>query len=141
MKRTVTTIAAAFIMIASFSSFAAEKANPLRNLDSKNIVLSYLEATTAGNVVWNKHLFAEDFTYSNVANGDNFSKKQYRAFLKATKGLKYDCTTTYEILDEAGQTCMAKATMKFDNFTRVDYITLSKSQEGWQVSKVLTTYP
>ncbi|QBQ42878.1 hypothetical protein E2P86_17735 [Sphingobacterium psychroaquaticum] len=141
MKRTVTTLAAAFIMIASFSSFAAEKANPLKNLDSKNIVLSYVAAATSGNTTLNKHLFADDFAYSNTANGDNFSKKQYSAFLKATKGLKYDCKTSYEILDEAGQTCIAKTTMKFDNFTRVDYITLSKSQDGWQVSKVLTTYP
>lgn len=70
-----------------------------------------------------------------------FQRSSIALFLKATKGLKYDCKTSYEILDEAGQTCIAKTTMKFDNFTRVDYITLSKSQDGWQVSKVLTTYP
>ncbi|WP_437921521.1 nuclear transport factor 2 family protein [Sphingobacterium sp. LRF_L2] len=141
MKKTLTTIAAAFIMISSFSAFAAENANPLKNVESDKIVTTYLEATTLGTVELNKFLFADDFEYSNTANGDSFNKKQYTNFLKAHKGVKFDCETTYEILDQSGQACVAKATMKFANFTRVDYITLNQSAEGWKVSKVVTGYP
>ncbi|GHE28677.1 nuclear transport factor 2 family protein [Sphingobacterium griseoflavum] len=141
MKKTLTTIAAAIIMISSFSSFAAEKTNPLKNVESGKIINTYLEATTLGSVELNKFLFADDFQYSNSANNDTFNKREYTAFLKAHKGVNFDCKTSYEILDQSGKACMAKATMVFENFTRVDYITLSQDQDGWKVSKVVTTYP
>lgn len=142
MKRTITTIATAIIMIASFSSFAgaATKLNPLKDAESAKIVITYLEAITDGNTDLNNFLFAEDFEYKN-GNGHRFNKKKYIAFLQANKDLKYDCTTSYEILDQSGKACVAKATMKFDNFTRVDYITLNHSADGWKVHKVVTTYP
>lgn len=103
--------------------------------------MTYLEATTLGSVELNKFLFADDFQYNNTANNDHFNKKQYTSFLKAHKGVKFDCTTAYEILDQTGNTCLAKATMTFKNFTRVDYMTLSHGEDGWKVSKVVTTYP
>ncbi|KGE14494.1 nuclear transport factor 2 family protein [Sphingobacterium deserti] len=141
MKKIVTTIATAFIMISSFASFAAEKANPLKNVESNTVIKGYLEATTLGSVELNRHLFAEDFAYSNGVNKDSFDKTAYTDFLKAHEGVTYDCETSYEILDQSGKICMAKATMTFENFTRVDYITLSQEQDGWKVSKVRTTYP
>ena len=141
MKKTLTTIAAAIIMISSFSSFAAEKTNPLKNVESGKVIGSYLEATTLGSIELNKFLFADDFQYSNSANDDTFNKREYTDFLKAHKGVNFDCKTSYEILDQSGKACMAKATMVFEKFTRVDYITLSQDQDGWKVSKVVTTYP
>ncbi|MFD1771699.1 nuclear transport factor 2 family protein [Sphingobacterium suaedae] len=141
MKKTLTTIAAAIIMISSFSSFAAEKTNPLKNVESAKVIGTYLEATTLGSIELNKFLFADDFQYSNSANDDTFNKREYTAFLKAHKGVNFDCKTSYEILDQSGKACMAKAMMAFEKFTRVDYITLSQDQDGWKVSKVVTTYP
>src|SRR5690606_5854221 len=139
--KTLTTIATALIMITSFSSFAAEKANPLKDVESAKVLTTYLEATTLGAVELNKFLFTDDFEHHNSANNATFNKKQYTDFLKANKGVKFECETTYAILDQTGQTCMAKATVKFKNFTRVDYITLQQSEDGWKVSKVVTTYP
>jgi len=140
MNKTLTTIATAIIMISTCSSFAAEKTNPLKDVASAKIITSYLEATTLGSVELNNFLFAADFQYSNSANKNTFNKREYTDFLKAHKGVNFDCKTSYEILDQTGKACMAKATMVFDNFTRVDYITLSQEQDGWKVSKVVTTY-
>jgi|SRR5690606_21846138 len=141
MKTTITTIAAAFIMMTSFNSFAAEKANPLKDYNSTSIVTTYLDAATAGSIDFNKFLFAADFEYHNTANNVCYDKKAYIGFLKKSKGLKFNCETTYEILDESGKACVAKATMKFPTFTRVDYMTLQHSNDGWKISKVVTTYP
>ncbi|HLS97074.1 hypothetical protein BC792_1138 [Sphingobacterium allocomposti] len=141
MKRVLTTLAATLILITSFSSMAAEKMDPLKDYSSVNIVNAYLEATTLGSVDMNKFLFAEDFEYHNTASNLRYGKKAYTNFLKQHKGIKFNCETTYEILDESGEACIAKAIMKFSHFTRVDYITLNHSKEGWKVSKVVTTYP
>lgn len=139
MKKTLATIASAFIMITSMSAFAIEKSSPLKHAASATAVSDYLQATTRGTTT-QEDLFADSFAYSNTANGDSFDKKAYTDFLKAHQAIQFDCETSYTILDETGKTCIAKATMKFDNFTRVDYITLQQGSEGWKVSKVVTSY-
>ena len=141
MKTTLTTIATVFIMMTTLSSFASERANPLKDFNTTNIITTYLEAATQGSIEFNKYLFSDDFEYRNTANNICYDKKTYTHFLEKSKGLKFDCETTYEMLDECGKACIAKATMKFRNFTRIDYITLAHSQNGWRVSKVVTTYP
>ncbi|GGH18761.1 hypothetical protein FAZ19_11375 [Sphingobacterium alkalisoli] len=141
MKTSIfTTIATTFLLISTFNSFAAEKANPLKNMNSKGIIAVYLDAAALGNTQYNEHLFAKDVECYNTVNDSKHNKKDYTKFLKENKGLQYDCKTTYQILDESGNSCIAKATMEFADFTRVDHITLCQTKDGWQVSKVVTTY-
>lgn len=141
MNKIIATIATLFTLAFGFNASAAEKANPLKNLDATKIALTYVEAISLGNTEFNKHLFTSDFEYRNAINDQVSSRSEYLAFLKANKGLKYNCETSYEILDQAGTTSVAKSTMKFEKFTRVDYITMVQTVDGWKVSKVVTTYP
>lgn len=141
MKKIITTIAVLFTLVSSFNASAKTNANPLKDVNAKKIALTYVEAITLGNTEFNKYLFTSDFEYRNAASDQISNRSEYLNFLKANKGLKYDCKTTYEILDEAGTTSVGKATMKFANFTRIDYITMVQSKDGWKISKVVTTYP
>lgn len=141
MKTTIATIATLFTLAFGFNASAKETSNPLKNFNSKAIALTYLQTISTGNIQYNKHLYTSDFEYRNSANNEVSNRTAYLNFLKENKGLKYDCETTYEILDEAGTTAVGKATMKFKNFTRIDYITMQQTKDGWKVSKVVTTYP
>lgn len=142
MKTIITTTLTACMSIVMFSSFATEKANPLKDRKTAEIVAYYVEAITLGNYDFNNQLFTEDFEYQNASNSkQKINKKAYTKYLKQNKGLKYNCKTTYHILDETGDSCVAKAVMEFEGFTRIDYITLRRGTENWQVSKVVTTYP
>lgn len=141
MKKMFITLTAALLVSLSMNSFAAPLVNPLKNYNSNRIIATYVEMISDGNYEWSEHLFAKDFEYVNDVNRTKSSRSEYLSFLKKNKGLKYDCTSKYEILDEVGNTSIAKATMDFGHFTRVDYITLSRVDNGWQVSKVVTTYP
>ncbi|MGJ1195528.1 hypothetical protein ACR777_00190 [Sphingobacterium spiritivorum] len=142
MKTIIKTIATALLLITSFSSFANENPDPLKNMNSMAIVRTFLEASTLGQATLNEELLAKDFQYYSASAPDiTYNKKQYSEFLKSTKGLKYNCKTSYQILDESGNHCVAKVIMKFDTFTRVDYITLNRSTDSWKVSKVVSTFP
>src|SRR5690606_10820595 len=141
MKTTLKTIAIALIMVTSLSSFASDKANPLKDVESHKILNTYLEAATVGSTDLKTILFAAGLQDRNENNNDQAGKKEYLKFLKANKGAQYNCESSYEILSQDGKVCVAKATMAFDNFTRVDHITLEQGKDGWKVSKVETTYP
>ncbi|SKB76591.1 Putative lumazine-binding [Sphingobacterium nematocida] len=141
MNKIIATIATVFTLAFGLNASAAENANPLKKLDSKAIALTYLQTISTGNTLYNKYLYTSDFEYSNSVNNQTSNRSEYLAFLKANKGLVYNCKTTYEIMDQAGTTAVGKATMKFEKFTRIDYITMIQTQDGWKVSKVVTTYP
>ena len=138
MKKIIATIATALLMFVSFSSFAA---NPLKNSETRTILSTYLEAITLGSDMYNKYILDDNFEYRNTANNDSYNKKAFLKFLKENKGYKFDAITSYEILDQTGKSCVAKAIIKFENFVRVDHITLNNSEDGWKVSKIVTTYP
>ncbi|MFD2600107.1 nuclear transport factor 2 family protein [Sphingobacterium corticis] len=143
MKTIITTITAAVLMITSLSSFAA---NPNENNSLSNsgkTISAYISSLTEGSDGLNEMIFAKEFEYTNAADVSQrkYSRKQYLKFLKQNKGLKFDCRTTFTLLDETGNTSVAKVTMQFEDFTRVDYITMHQVDGTWQVSKVVTSYP
>lgn len=143
MKNTITSITAALLMIVSLSSFAAEPIRAGIPTTSTNTLSAYVTSLTEGLNDFNNMIFAKDFEYRNAADRTEkkYNRKQYMQFLKSNKGLKFECTTTYQVLDEIGNTSLAKVTMVFREFTRVDYLTLHAIDGGWKVSKVVTTYP
>lgn len=140
MKTKITSVVAALLMTLSLSSFANSYSNPLKAKEAKEILLTYAECTSIGNTDYNKFLFAEDFQYENASNNTKSGKRDYLKFLNENKGLNYNCTTTSEILDLTGKTAVAKAIYKFETFSRVDYITLAQTKDGWKVSKVISTF-
>ncbi|WP_164126758.1 MULTISPECIES: nuclear transport factor 2 family protein [Sphingobacterium] len=140
MKKIIATIATVFILALSFNASAKTAFNPLKDVSALKIALTYVEAITIGNTEFNKYLFAPDFEYRVASTDQVHNRATYLKFLKGNKGLKYNCKTSYEILDQTGPTCMAKASMQFEKFTRIDYITLLQTPDGWKVSKVVTTY-
>src|SRR5690606_7894862 len=103
MKTKITSIATALIVMASFCSFAAVKTNPLKDLNSVKMNRIYLEAATAGSIEYKNFLFSDEYQYFNTANNVSHSKRRYLSFLKANRGLKFNCETTYQLLDECGK--------------------------------------
>jgi len=131
----------ALLNLFAINTFASYHRDPLKDLDSQQIVQAYLEAITQGKTNHSKYLFANDFQYESSTNKINYSKVQFCQFLQVNKGIHLDCQATAQILDATSNTCIAKTSMTFANFTRVDYITLSRHRQGWKISKIITTYP
>lgn len=120
---------------------ATETLNPLKDYNSSKIALLYIEALTTGNTDFTKYLFTPNFEYQNTASNTVANRKQYTNFLNRNKGYTYNCTTAYNIIEQVGNISIVKATMTFPTFYRVDFITIIQTKEGWQISKVVTTYP
>lgn len=141
MKRNIKTIAALFIALVATVFYAHADIKPYKELDTKEVIMNYVGASLLGHSDYTKYMFADDFKYTNTANNDVFGRKEYMNYLNKVKSLKPNCTQKLEIVDQTGNTAIGKVTMEFDNFTRVDYITLIQSQDGWKINKVVTTYP
>ncbi|QRY57241.1 nuclear transport factor 2 family protein [Sphingobacterium siyangense] len=147
MKTLVKTFAAAALIAVSTFAMAAEgpgakatKANV--NLSTADLALDhYVAVTTEGESAGVEQLFAEDFNQKiQATNAQSNSRSAVVKLLKKQKGEKLNCTVSTDILEESADYMVAKVTLKFENFTKTDLVTLERVANDWKVSKSINSY-
>ncbi|RKO72583.1 hypothetical protein D7322_07255 [Sphingobacterium puteale] len=144
MKALVKTFAAAALIAVSTFTMAAEgsgsksvKANV--NLSTADFALDhYVAITTEGESAGVEQLFAKDF--SQKANATTNSRYEIIKFFKKQKGEKLNCAVSTDIIEESADYMIAKVTLKFENFTKTDLVTLVREGNDWKVSKSINSY-
>jgi len=147
MKTLVKTFAAAALIAVSTFAMAAEgpdsksaKANV--NLSTADFALEhYVAVTTEGESAGVEQLFAEDFNQKiQATNTQSNSRSEVVKSLKKQKGEKLNCTVSTDILEESADYMIAKVTLKFEDFTKTDLVTLERVGNDWKVSKSINSY-
>ncbi|WP_426790648.1 nuclear transport factor 2 family protein [Sphingobacterium sp. WOUb80] len=147
MKTLVKTFTAAALIAVSTFAMAAEgpgaktaKANV--NLSTADLALDhYVAVTTEGESAGVEQLFAEDFNQKiQASNAQSHSRSAVVKLLKKQKGEKLNCTVSTDILEESADYMVAKVTLKFENFTKTDLVTLERVGNDWKVSKSINSY-
>ncbi|MGJ1405559.1 hypothetical protein ACR79N_21065 [Sphingobacterium siyangense] len=144
MRTLVKTFTAAALIAVSTFTMAAEgpgaKANV--NLSTADFALDhYVAVTTEGESAGVEQLFAEDFKQKiQATNAQNHSHNEVVKSLKKQKGEKLNCTVTTDILEESADFMIAKVTLKFENFTKTDLVTLERIGNDWKVSISINSY-
>ncbi|MCW8309674.1 nuclear transport factor 2 family protein [Sphingobacterium sp. InxBP1] len=144
MKTLVKTFAAAALIVVSTFTMAAEgpgsksaKANV--NLSTADFALDhYVAVTTEGESAGVEQLFAADF--SQKANAAINGRSAVVNFFKKQKGEQLDCKVATDILEESADYMVAKVTLKFENFTKTDLVTLVREGDSWKVSKSIHSF-
>ncbi|MDM1295353.1 nuclear transport factor 2 family protein [Sphingobacterium sp. N143] len=147
MKTLVKTFAAAALIAVSTFAMAAEgpgsksaKANV--NLSTADFALDhYVAVTTEGESAGIEQLFAEDFNQKiQASNAQSNSRSAVIKSLKKQKGEKLNCTVNTDIIEESADYMVAKVTLKFEDFTKTDLVTLVREGNNWKVSKSINSY-
>jgi len=147
MKALVKTFAAAALIAISTFAMAAEgpgsksaKANV--NLSTADFALDhYVAITTEGESAGVEQLFAADFNQKiQTSNAQSHSRSAVVKSLKKQKGEKLNCVVSTDILEESADYMMAKVTLKFEDFTKTDLVTLVREGNVWKVSKSINSY-
>ena len=147
MKTLVKTFTAAALIAVSTFAMAAEgpgaKATKTNvNLSTADFALEhYVAVTTAGESAGVEQLFAADFNQKiQATNAQSNSRSAVVKLLKKQKGEKLNCTVSTDILEESADYMVAKVTLKFENFTKTDLVTLERVANDWKVSKSINSY-
>ncbi|WP_426790674.1 nuclear transport factor 2 family protein [Sphingobacterium sp. WOUb80] len=118
----------------------ATKANV--NLSTADFSLEhYVAVTTEGESAGLEQLFAEDFNQKiQATNAQSHNREAVIKSLKKQKGEKLNCTVSTAIIEESADYMVAKVTLKFENFTKTDLVTLERVGNDWKVSKSINSY-
>ncbi len=147
MKTLVKTFAAAALIAVSTFAMAAEgpgsksaKANV--NLSTADFALEhYVAVTTEGESAGVEQIFAADFSQKvQASNAQTHSRSALIKSLKKQKGEKLNCAVSTDIIEESADYMVAKVTLKFENFTKTDLVTLVREGNNWKVSSSVNAY-
>ncbi|HAT90949.1 MAG TPA: hypothetical protein DCS36_00745, partial [Sphingobacterium sp.] len=75
-----------------------------------------------------------------ATNAQSNSRSSVVKLLKKQKGEKLNCTVSTDIIEESADYMVAKVTLKFENFTKTDLVTLERVGNDWKVSKSINSY-
>ncbi|WP_367211248.1 nuclear transport factor 2 family protein [Sphingobacterium sp. R2] len=112
------------------------------NLSTADLALDhYVAVKTEGESTGVEQLFAEDFNQKiQASNVQSNSRSEVVKLLKKQKGEKLNCTVSTDILEESADYMVAKVTLKFENSTKADLVTLERVGNDWKVSKSINSY-
>jgi len=112
------------------------------NLSTADFALEhYVAVTTEGESAGVEQLFAEDFNQKiQASNAQNHSRNAVVKLLKKQRGEKLNCVVSTDIIEESADYIVAKVTLKFENFTKIDLVTLERVGNDWKVSKSINSY-
>ncbi|WP_333578122.1 nuclear transport factor 2 family protein [Sphingobacterium sp.] len=112
------------------------------NLSTADFALEhYVAVTTAGESAGVEQLFANDFNQKiQASNTQSNNRSEVVKSLKKQKGEKLNCTVSTDIIEESADYMVAKVTLKFENFTKTDLVTLERVGNDWKVSKSINSY-
>ncbi|MDM1294430.1 hypothetical protein HX021_09015 [Sphingobacterium sp. N143] len=147
MNSLVKTFTAAALIAVSTFTMAAERpgsksAKANVNLSTADFALDhYVAVTTEGESAGVEQLFAEGFSQKiQASNAQSYSRTAVIKSLKKQKGEQLNCAVSTEILEESADYMVAKVTMKFENFSKTDLVTLEREGNSWKVSKSINSY-
>ncbi|APU99241.1 MULTISPECIES: nuclear transport factor 2 family protein [Sphingobacterium] len=142
MKTLVKTFAAAALITLSTFAMAAADPGKALNLSTADLAIdSYVSVMTEGASQGVEKLFASEFNqkFQGKAARTN-SRSEVISFLKKQKGEKLNCSTSTEVLEESENYMVARVTMKFEDFTKTDLVTLINESGTWKVASSVNSY-
>jgi len=144
---TKTFAAAALITVSTFTMAAGKPAEDNSkkatvNLSTADLAIDhYVAVMTEGQSAGVEQLFTSDFNQKvQVSEVKTNSRSAVISFLKKQKGEQLNCKTSTTIVQESADYMLAKVTMQFDGFTKIDLVTLVYDGGYWKVSQSINSY-
>jgi len=139
--KTLKNLTAALLMAVSFSAFAAggsQSANP----DMSHALKAYVDAVSLGKMNGLQEVLDQDIRFTTTRNKKiiTHSKAEILKTLKANENVKQNCSTEYTIIESTSSLGLVKLTMKYEGFSKVEYLSLANTGQGWKITGVSTSF-
>jgi hypothetical protein len=123
----------------------AVKANPVtdnESLTATHAVNTYVDAITRGKLAGLNEVLDQTVKFSMLRGKKmlSFDKKQMMDFFKGDKNIEQTCTTSTDIVESNADIKVVKVDMKYDGFTRTNYVTVTNTGDGWKITNVYSVF-
>jgi hypothetical protein len=123
----------------------AVKANPIpsnENLTATHAINTYVDAITRGKLTGLNDVLDQTVKFSMLRGKKmlSFDKKEMMEFFKGDKNVEQICTTSTDVVESNADVKVVKVDMKYDGFTRSNYVTVANTGDGWKITNVYSVF-
>lgn len=135
--KTLKTLAAALLVTLSVSAFAVDGSKS-EKLEMNYALNTYIDAVTRGKIAPLDEVLDKDvkFTTTRGAKIFNHSKTAMLNSLKESENVVYNCVTEFNIVESTPTMSLVKVIMKYDGFSKINYVSLANTSKGWKITNV-----
>ena len=139
--KTFKIVFAALTMLVSASSFATDSGKK-EKLNMSFAVQTYIDAMSHGKIKGMHEVLDTDakFTITGGNKTLNYNKTQILYSLKQIENIQQNCVTSYNIVDLNATQAIVKVTMKYERFSRVNFLSMANTAEGWKITNVSSSF-
>ena len=140
------TLKSLFLALALLVVTGAVKANNMPDNEKytkTHAINVYLDAMTRGKVQGLNDVLDQSAKFSMLRGKKilSFSKKEMTDFLNSEKNVEQACTTSTEVIESNNDMAVIKVDMKFDDFVRSNYVTVTNTGKGgWKITNVYSVF-
>jgi len=135
--KTLKNLTAAFLIILTASSFANEKSKSEKLLMDYTIK-RYADALGHGQIKGISEIFDRNVKMTTTIHKKivNYDKGDILLSLKYIQNVEQNCETTYTMIEKTQTQALAKVTLNYDSFSKVNYISLANTAKGWRITNI-----
>ena len=139
--KTLKTLIVAALLSLSFNSFASEDPNT-QKLSMNYALKTYIDAITEGKVKGFAEILDNDVKFT-VTIGQkivNYTRSEVLNSLNQTLNINQNCVTEHTIVEQNPSQVIVKVSMKYDAFTRINYVSMAQTSKGWKITNVSSVF-
>ncbi|MGV3703951.1 MAG: nuclear transport factor 2 family protein [Arcticibacter sp.] len=105
-------------------------------------IKTYVEAVTMGKVKGVEEILDNNVKFT-LAQGNkviNYNKMELINSLKISENINQNCRTDYSIIEKGDAQTIVKVKMDYENFSKINYVTISNTDQGWKITNVSSVY-
>ncbi|EHQ28204.1 nuclear transport factor 2 family protein [Mucilaginibacter paludis] len=141
--KTLKTIILGLVILMSFGAANAKSINPPKEKISVNYaVTTYLNAIAHGKNSGLSEVMDSNVKFTMVRGKSmlTYNKDQVLEIFKGSENIEQDCETTVSTSESAPDLTVAKVEMKYKEFTRINYLTLANTVDGWKITSIYSVF-
>lgn len=130
------------LMLICGASMAMQPNAKSEKLTSNYTVQTYIDAVQHGRIKGLSQVIDENakFTMQRGEKVISQSKSEILQAMKKQENVEQNCQVSHTIVQNLPNQMIIKVDMKYESFTRCNYVTLSESNNGWKISQVTTKF-
>lgn len=139
--KTLKTITAALLIVLSTSAFAKDDTK-IEKLSINYALKAYVDAVAHGKIDGLNDVMDKDVKFTTTRGQQiiNHDKDQVLKSLKHLQNVEQNCSTEFSIVESTPTQSIVKVTMKYDGFSKINYLSMSNTGKGWKIVSVATSF-
>ncbi|MXV17807.1 hypothetical protein [Hufsiella ginkgonis] len=142
MKTLTIAFAACLMAATAFGAKADGTRTATDKMSMKYAVTIYIDAFSQGKLTGLAEILDENVKLTTSSGTDirTYSKSDIIYMLKPTRDVEQNCKTSYSVIESLPNQVVVKVNMKYNAFTKVNYVTMAQTVKGWKITNISTVF-